>query len=777
METKKISRRDLLRGTGALVVSFSLWSPATRALAQGAGAVPAGGAGMPTPDATSLDSWLAIAADGNVTVFTSKVELGTGTQTALAQIVAEELDVRFARIRMVTGDTATTIDQGLTVASRTVERAGPQLRQASAAGRQALLQLASAQLNAPAEKLQVTDGVVSVVGGAGKKVSYAELVGGKRFNVKITATGTGWDLKVAPEVKAKDPKTYKIVGTPVPRMDLPPKFTGEFEYSADVRVPGMLHGRVVRPPKVNTKPASVDESSIKNIPGVVKVVQEGSFLGVVAQTEWAAIRAARTLKVTWTAPENKYPETKEEVFDYLKNTKSVRDQAVVNRGDVDKAMSGASKTFDITYRWPFQLHGMFGPSCAVADVRGDQATVWSATQGSFSTRERVAKLLNVPQPNVRVIYAEGSGSYGRLQNDDSAEDAAVMSRALGKPVRVQWSRADEHAWETKGPAQLMTVRAAVDAQGKITAWDFLDRSFPWSEEGNPLLASRQTGLKPTEVGFTNGNGGGGQIYNIENQKVTAAMIPWVFPDPMPLRASNLRAPGDLSRCFSSETALDEIAASVGVDPVAFRLRYLTDKSTPGTQRIIDVLNAATKKADWKPRITGASAAAASNAPKATGRGVAVANRGNSMTASVVDVEVDRTTGKVTVKRVTLAHDCGLIVNPDGLKNQIEGNIIQGVSRALLEEVKFDATGIKTLDWVSYPILHFPDVPEIDIVLLDRKDMPSLGAGEASMVSVPAAIANAVADAVGFRAREIPMTPDRVLSGIKSGVTSSELRPA
>jgi nicotinate dehydrogenase subunit B len=402
-------------------------------------------------------------------------------------------------------------------------------------------------------------------------------------------------------------------------------------------------------------------------------------------------------------------------------------------------------------------------------VQGDQATVWSATQGSFSTRTRVAKLMNVPEPNVRVIYTEGAGSYGRLQNDDAVEDAVVMSRSVGKPVRVQYMRADEHGWEPKGPAQLMTVRAAVDAQGKLTAWDFVDRSFPWTEEGNPLLASRQVGMKPTEVGFTNGNGGGGQIYNVENQRVVAAMIPWVFPEPMPLRASNLRAPGDLSRSFSSETALDEIAESVGVDPVEFRLRYLTDK------RIIDVLNAVTKKADWKPR-TARSNAPAKGAGKAEGRGIAVANRSNSMTASVADVEVDLSTGKVIVKRVTLAHDCGLIVNPNGLENQIQGNIIQGVSRSLLEEVKFDATGIKTLDWISYPILRFPEVPEIDIVLVNRPDMPSLGAGEASMVSVPAAVANAIYDAVGIRLRDLPMTPDKVLSAMKSGVTSSELRP-
>jgi CO/xanthine dehydrogenase Mo-binding subunit len=393
----------------------------------------------------------------------------------------------------------------------------------------------------------------------------------------------------------------------------------------------------------------------------------------------------------------------------------------------------------------------------VADVKGDHATVWSGTQGSFSTRQRIATLLGVPEENVRVIYAEGAGSYGRLQNDDSAEDAVVMSRSLGKPVRVQWMRADEHAWETKGPVQLMTVRAGVDAGGKVTSWDFLDRSLPWSEEGNPLIASREIGLKATAVGFPNGTGGGGQIYNFENQRVAASMLPWVWPDPIPLRTGNLRAPGDLARAFASETVIDDLAVNANADPVQFRLQYLTDK------RIVDVLNAATQKADWKQRTSRKAGASGS---KATGRGLAVANRGNSMTASVVDVEVDRGTGKITVKHVTIAHDCGLIVNPDGIRNQIEGNIIQGVSRTLFEEVRFDTSGIKSLDWVSYPVLHFPDVPAIDIVLINRPEMASLGGGEASIVSIPAAINNAVFDAVGVRIREIPMTPERVLNAMK-----------
>jgi nicotinate dehydrogenase subunit B len=754
MKTKPISRRQFVKRTGALIVSFSFAGPITRILGQSE--APSGA----EPEATSLDSWLAIGQDGTVTVFTSKVELGTGVETALAQIVAEELDVPFGRVHMDAGDTDKTIDQSVTAASRTIERGGPQLRQAAAAGRQELLKLASARLEAPVERLAVQDGVVSVVDNPSKKVSYGDLVGGKRFNVKITATGKGWDMKVAPEVPAKDPKDYKIIGTSVARVDLPPKFTGEFTFTPDVRVPGMLHGRVVRPAVVNSKPSSVDESSIRHIAGVVKVVEEGGFVGVVATTEWAAIQAAKALKVTWSTPTAKLPATADEVYAYLQNTKSFKDQVAANKGDLDSAFAQASKTFERTYRWPFQLHGMIGPSCAVAEVREDKVTIWAGSQGPFFTRKRVADLLGLTEKNVRVLYREGSGSYGRLESDDAAEDAALLSRAVGKPVRVQWMREDEHGWEPKGPAQIMTVRAGVDRQGRVTAWDYLDRSFPWTEaSGNPMLASRQIGLKTTSEGFLNGVGGGGQIYGFENQRVVAAAISWVQPEPTPLRTSNLRAPGELARTFASECFLDEIASDLSIDPVEFRLRYLGENKRPA-----EALVRAAKAAEWKER---PSPARASAGPTATGRGVAVADRANTMTAAVAEVEVDRSSGKVAVKRITLAHDCGLIVNPDGLKNQIEGNIIQGVSRTLFEEVRFDASGVTNLNWASYPIITYRDVPDIEIVLINHPEMPALGGGEPSIVPVPAAIANAIFDAVGIRLREIPLTPARVLSALKA----------
>jgi nicotinate dehydrogenase subunit B len=494
-------------------------------------------------------------------------------------------------------------------------------------------------------------------------------------------------------------------------------------------------------------------------------VQEGNFVGIVAETEWAAIRAARALKVTWSTPTTKMPASSADVDAYLKNTKSFRDQVAVNRGNADAAIGQAAKTYQATYHWPFQLHGMIAPSCAVADVQGDKATIWAGSQGPFTTRSRVASLLGVPAKNVHVLYREGSGCYGRLSTDDVPEDAAIMSRAVGKPVRVQWMREDEHAWEPKGPQQLISVRAGVDAQGKLVAWDYLDRSFPWTTSGTTLLASQQLGLKSTGPGNSNGTGGGGDIYTFDHQKVVAALIPWVQPDPTPLRTSNLRAPGELARTFATESFIDEIAADLGADPVQFRLRYLN-----GDARPTDALRAAAKQAQWKER---PSPAPASAGPKVMGRGVAVANRANTITAAVAEVEVDKTTGKVTVKKVTLAHDCGLIVNPDGLKNQIEGNIIQGVSRTLLEQVQFDATGIKNLDWASHPIITFADIPEIDIVLINRPELGPLGGGEPSISPVPGAIANAIFDATGVRLREIPLTRQRVLSGLQAGTLSSK----
>ena len=751
MKTTGLNRRQFLKTTGALIIGFNFFPPAR---------ISAQSMVEPVADADprELDSWLAIAPDGTVTVYSGKVDLGTGVETALAQIVAEELDVPFSKVHMVSLDTAKAIDQGITAGSRTIERAGPQLRQAAAAARHELLKLASQRLGTPVQQLNVANGVVS---DGSKTVSYAQLIGGKKFNTKIPVNGTGWNMKVAPDARAKNFKDYKVVGTSQKRVELPPKMTGEFVYVHDVRLPGMLHGRVVRPPTITSKPASIDESSVKNISGLVKVVQEGSFLGVVCQTEWSAIKAAKALRVTWSEPQTKMPAGRDEVFTYLQNTKSLRDQVTVNRGDPESALSKASKTYEATYRWPFQMHGMMGPSCAVADVGKERATIYSGTQGSFDTRTAVAEMLGFPETNVRLLWREASGSYGRMGADDVSEDAALLSRAVGKPVRVQWMRADEHGWEPKGPAQLDLLRAGIDDQGKIIAWNFADRGLPLtaaSGRGLRLLASRQIGMKPSADGNSNGTQGGGEMYTFENQKCAAPLIPWVQADETPLRTGYLRAPGDIARCFASESFIDEIAADQQVDPVQFRMRYLGEN-----KRGVDALMAVVKQARWQER---PSPAPSSTGAKATGRGVAISNRADTICGAVAEVEVDKSTGEVSVKRFVLSHDCGLVINPDGLKNQIDGNIIQGVSRALMEEVKFDSSGIKSLDWSTYPVIRFPKVPEIEIVLINRPEMPALGGGEPSSAPIAAAIANAIFDATGVRLREAPFTPERVLAGLK-----------
>ena len=754
MKTSSITRRQFLKSTGALIVSFNLFPPAGKVFAQFA-TLPSGDI-----DPTSLDSWLAITPDGLVTFYTSKVEIGTGTITALAQIVAEELDVPVARIKMDSGDTSRTIEQGSTVGSRSIERAGPQVRQAAAAARQELLKLAAARLGVPDARLTVADGVVSVMGDASKKINYGQLIGGKRFNTKITASGTGWDMKVAPEVKAKDPKTYKIVGQPVKRFEIPAKVTGEHNYIHDVRIPGMLHGRVVRPPVINTEPVSIDQDSIRGIPGVVMIMREGNFVGVIAKTEWAAIKAARALKVAWSKPTSKVPATPDELFAYLRNTKPARTLKPVAKGNVASALTQGRKTYQATYRWPFQMHGMIGPSCSIADVKGDKATIWSGPQGPFRTRSAVAAILGLKAQNVRIVYHEASGSYGRMSTDDGAEDAALMSRAAGAPVRVQWSRQDEHGWEPKGPAQLDEVRAAIDGEGKIIAWDFADYGQPWTASGStPLLASLQVGLRPNNPGGSNGTQSSGEFYAIANQTILCHHINWHFPEPIPLRTSNLRAPGDIARCFASEGFLDEIAADLKIDPVDFRMRHLTDN-----KRGAECLKAAVDKAGWQKR---PSPAPASSGNIARGRGVAVTQRSNTYIAIVAEVEVNKSSGQVAVKRIVCSHDCGLMINPDGVMNQVEGNVIQGVSRAMYEEVKFDTNGgVTSLDWATYPILRFPDLPDLDVVLINRPEMNPLGAGEGATIPPAAAIANAIYDAVGVRLREGPFTPNRVLAGMK-----------
>ena len=546
MRELAISRREFLMSSSALVVGFSLFGPGNYAFPQAASHIDP----YDNPDyldPRSLDSWLAIMQDGEVKVFCGKADIGTGVETALAQIVAEELDVPFHRIQMIMGDTVKTVDQGRTTGSGTVESAGAQLRQAAAAGRLQLLKLGSARLQTSVDKLSVNDGVVEIVGEPSKKVSYAELIGGRFFQTRIIATGVQREMRVAPEVKPKDYRKYKIVGTSIPRVDLPTKLTGEFVYTSDARIPGMLHGRAVRPAQVLSSPSQIHEESVSQIPGIVKVVHEGSFVGVVAETEWAAVQAASTLKVDWSEPASKMPASREELDAYLQNAPSFNEDEVINKGNVEGRFKKADRIFEGTYHWPFQNHGMMGPSCAVAEVSGDKVKVWTGAQGPFTTRDRLSDMLGIPKRNIKVVFVESAGCYGRLTADDAAEDAVLLSRAVGKPVRVQRMRSDEHVWEPKGPQQLMKVRAGVDCSGKIIAWDFASRSLPLTEfQGTPQLGERQLGHKNAAdfPGAPRGGGSMSQLYDIPDERSKAYYVPWPQDDPSPLRTCVLRAPGD-----------------------------------------------------------------------------------------------------------------------------------------------------------------------------------------------------------------------------------------
>jgi CO/xanthine dehydrogenase Mo-binding subunit len=762
-----ISRRELLKG-GAFVVSFSILGPLEKAFGQATAHIdPYGNPDYLDP--RNLDSWVAVREDGTVIVQTGKVDLGTGIETALAQIAADELDVPFDRIRMQMGDTAKTVDEGRTAGSNTIQAAGQHLRQATAVARVELLKMASTRLDVPVERLTVKDGIVSDTADPTKSVSYMALVGGKKFNITMPVTGQQGGLQIAPAVKPKKYTDYKVVGTSVPRVDLPRKLTAAYPYIADVRVPGMLHGRVIRPATTLSKPR-VDENSVANIKGLVKVVQDGTFVGVVAQTEWAAIQAARNLKVTWAAPSSPLPASPAVVDQYLTNTKSFTDNGPMPKGDTAAALAKAARTFEATYRWAFQNHAMMLPSVAIADVQPDKVTIWTGAQGPFTTRDRISDMLGLAKRNVIVNWVEHSGCYGRLTSDDAAEDAVLLSRAVGKPVRVQWSRQDEFIWEPKGPQQLMNVRVGTDAQGKMIAWENAGRTFPWTEaQGTPQLGERQIGQKNTAPYPASPTGAGAvaQMYEIPNQKVTAAYIPWPQDDPTPLRTNPLRSPGEPAGWFASETMVDEVAAAHRVDAYQFRLRHLTND-----QRASELLQATAKQAAWKERPS--PSPDAENA-KATGRGIALIARGPTLVCAIADVEVDRGSGIVTVKKMTMGHDCGLIINPDGLKFQIEANVMHGVSRALMEEVKWDANGIKTVDWKTYPVITFNKVPDVDVVLINRPERASSGSGEPGIVPMFAAIGNAIFDAVGVRLREGPFTPQRVKAALQSKTTATTAR--
>ena len=737
-----ISRREFLADAGILAVGFTLFPRRAESLGSTASNTVA-------PSADQLDSWLVVGRDERVTVYAGKVELGTGVSTALRQIVAEELDVPIGRITWVQGDSALTVDQGRTVGSGSVRRGGAQLRRAAAEARQALVDLASAKLGVPAERLTVRDGVISVDGDASRQVSFGELIGAGRFERTISG-----------RAPTKPVSAYKVVGQSVPRAEIPAKVTGTHVYVHDVRLPNMLHGRVVRPPRAGATLVSLDEQSISGIRGA-RVVRKATFVGVAADREEDAVKAATALAVKWSAGPV-LPDAAR-LYEHFK-AQATTTRQVGQDGDADAVLRSTARVVRATYRWPFQMHASIGPSCAVADVRDGKATVWSATQGAHQLCAPIAALLGVPADNVRVIFTEGSGCYGHNGADDVAADAALMSQALGRPVRVQWSREDEHRWEPEGPAMLFEMAAAMGADGTISAWTY-DAWTPThgsrpTRDPATLVAGMLADVGTSPAPFAGGGGGDRNArtnYRLPNERVTSHPVP-----AFPIRTSSLRGLGSPQNSFANECFMDEVASAAGVDPVEFRRRHLTDP------RAIAVLHAAASRAGWKPRSGSPTRTGATGTRPLPGRGVAYVqyDRTEAYVAAVVDVEVRPDTGAVRVRRVCIAHDCGLIVNPDGVRNQIEGNVVQAISRTLKESVRFDATHVTSVDWNSYPILRFAEIPDaIDIELIDRPDAPSLGAGEAATSPIPPAIANAVFDATGVRVRDVPLTPERVRAAL------------
>jgi len=736
MLSDKPSRRDFLKGTGILIVGFSLPSFVRTAHAQGATA-------PKTVALDEVDAFLAIDPSGRVTLYSGKVELGTGVRTALTQIVAEELDVPMARVEVIEGDTALTPAQGPTWGSLSIQVGGIQIRQAAATARQALLQEAAKRLDMPAADLIVEQGTVRGHSG-GNQVTYGELIGGKNFSLKLD--------KQAP---LKDPSTYKIVGQSVPRYDIPPKMTGQFTYIHDFKVPGMLYGCVVRPPAMGASLQSVDESSVRGAPGLVKVVREGNFLGVVAESEWGAMQAAQKLKASWSKWEGLPEQSK--LWEYVRATKINKDDVTSNVGDAEQALARAAKRVSATYNWAIHTHGSMGPSCAVTEFKEGKLTCWSASQATHNLRLQLAAMLSMKDSDVRVIYVDGSGCYGRNGHEDAAADAALLARAVGRPVRVQWTRADEHGWDPKGPPTLMDLQAGLDASGNVVAW-YSQLYIPEGGGGTgtvKLVAAELAGL-PFDKGMYPGN----IINNLA--------IPYTFPNvrtvahrlaETPFRPSWIRAPGRMQNTFCNEAFVDELAAATGADPLEFRLRYINDA------RGTELLKRLARLAQWQGR----TAAKPTSGEVATGRGVTYVKYELARTyvGAVADVEVNRKSGEVRVKHFAVAQDCGQIINPDGVRNQIEGNVIQTVSRTLKEELTFDRSRVTSLDWDSYPILTFPEIPDVDIDLIDRPTEKLWGVGEPSAAVVPSAISNAVFDAVGVRLRSVPFTPAKVRAALQS----------
>ena len=744
------SRRAVLKAGGALVVSVGM--PIGLDTVIGINAANAQGARPPlTPD--QLSSYIAVNADGSVSAFFGKADMAQGLYAGIGQIVAEELDVPFKSVTVIMGNTASSVNQGGASGSTGIQLGGKQMRMAAAEARRVLVEMAAAKLGVGADTLKVNDGVVS---DGSKSTTYAELIGGRYFNVPLDWNKEYGNGLYAPgKAKPKDYREHKIVGQPLKRDDIAPKVYCQQDFVTDVKVPGMVHGRVIRPPVAGATPVSVDESSIKDIPGA-KVVRDKDLLGVVADNEWNAIKAAQALKVEWSQAQPPFVDNAGAVYDHIRKADVRKRTVEKENGNVDEAFKSAARVIEAEYEWPFQSHASMGPGCGVVAINGDEATVWTGSPKPHYCRDGVAALLGMSADKVEAHSFAGSGAYGRNDAGEACMEAAVLARAVGKPVRVQYMRSQGTGWDPKGPASIHRARAAVDASGKVVAYEYASKGFSRldmnSNESKPwdVLAGHLLG-----VALKSGDafGAPAESYAFDNKRLSWETIAPLLDRASPLRTSHLRDPVGPQIHFASESFMDEVAAALAVDPVEFRLRHVKDA------RDIAVIKAAAEKAGWQTR---PSPRRDQTGTKVSGRGIAYAQRGGTRVAVVAEVDVDRASGKIWARKFTVAHDCGQIINPNTLKQTIEGNVIQGTSRTLWEEVAFDRKNVTSVDWVTYPILDITEAPQtIDVVLINHPELAPTGAGEPSSRPIAAAIGNAIFDATGVRLRRVPFTPDKV----------------
>ena len=779
----KTSRRGFLKGSGLLVVSVAALTNAgvlsSVANAQNSGAAQAAGPYI-DPDFHQLDSWIVIHQNNTATFYVGKTDGGQGTGTAYRQLMADELDIAFDKTQLIMGVTDITVDQGGSGGSDGIEVDGWPMRRVAAEARRVLLEMASTRFGVPVEQLAVSDAVISVKSDPAKKATYGELIGGKRFNVTLTGNNINATAGVA---KVKNVQDHKIIGQSPQRYDIPAKVDGSMKWAVDAKVPGMLHARNVRPPTAGAKLVSIDESSVRNVPGFVKVVSNGNYVAVVCEREEQAIQASKQLKVSWQKSATPPFPGSEELYNYMRRATptsvvEARDNAPEVVGDPDAALAGAAKVVEAEYEFPFQGHTAIGPAHAMADPSNGQLTIWSNDMKAYGLRNGVAQFLGIPRDRVRVIWQEGPQLYGRTAADDAGFEAAYLAHELGRPVRMQWMRHEETAWDVKGPAFTFKLRGGLDAQGNLVALEYRARTTDYNHIGynepDTVLIAQLMGRRPAKPA-PGGAGAPTEMYVVPNRRRTTEVVALPIVYETPLRVGNLRDPNGPQTTFAGESFIDEMAAAAGADPVAFRLQLLSASDEDNRRfiraRSIAVVKAAAEKYGWDTR---PSPKPIGTGKVLTGRGIAYCYRGGTVLAEIAEVEVNRETGQVWVKRLVCAHDCGLVVNPEGLRRVIEGNMLHGLSRGLYEEVQFDTEKVTSVDWVTHPSIRHHDAPaQVDVVLVNgdpnpnRPDLPPYGAGEAATKPTVAAVANAIYDATGVRLRRVPFRSNRVLAALRA----------